>query len=302
MSEEYNIKGLPVQVDGSDERVTHVCQICPRGCRLKEGQVGVCGARGVLEGRLRDLNYGQCTSLALDPIEKKPFAQFMPGSLILSYGSFGCNLSCPFCQNDSISFERLTHAGDTSPLVHEELAPEYLVDIALSTRPQGNVGIAFTYNEPFVGYEFMMDTARLAKQAGLLTAAITNGFVSADAWDKALTCLDALNIDLKAFTQEGYATLKGDLDTVKRNIAAAHEAGVHVEVTTLLVPRLNDSLEELEAECAWLASLSPDIPLHLSRYFPHHDWHEAPTNLQLMHDAREVANRHLKTVLLGNVF
>lgn len=261
----------------------------------------MCGARGVLDGRLRDLNYGQCTSLALDPIEKKPLSHFMPGSKIVSYGSFGCNLSCPFCQNDTISYERLTRATDKSRLVQATVSPEMLVDIARDSKRMGNVGIAYTYNEPYVGYEFMMDTAQLAHEYGLVNVAVTNGFVTEDAFRASLEWLDALNIDLKAFTEEGYRTLKGDLYTVMHNIVLAHEAGVHVEVTTLIVPKLNDNLEELEAEFAWLASVSPEIPLHLSRYFPHYQYKERATDLDFLQQAYELATHHLKHVTLGNV-
>ena len=282
-----------------------ICRLCHHACQLMEGETGFCKARGNRGGRLTSLSYGLLTLVALDPIEKKPLYHFYPGSRILSVGSFGCNLACPFCQNYSIS-----QAGETDLCYEDEgaglrvyrLPPEELVELALDTQERHeNIGVAFTYNEPLMNYEYVRDCARLLKEAGLKVVLVTNGTLSSGPLGRLLPLVDALNIDLKGFTPEFYQWVRGDFELVRTNIRAAHEAGCHVEVTTLVIPGHNDSPEEMEREAEWLASLSPEIPLHLSRYFPRVHLHEPATPVETLVRLQEIAEKHLRYVHLGNV-
>ena len=269
------------------------CELCFHHCQLDEGQTGFCRARGNRNGKIVSLNYGKLTALALDPIEKKPLRRFHSGSLILSVGSFGCNLHCPFCQNAGI-------AAVGSEAYTQDCSPEQLVQEALRLREQGNIGIAYTYNEPLVGYEYVRDCAELVHQAGMLNVLVTNGTIEEGPWKALLPLLDAVNIDLKGFSDTWYRRLGGDLATVKRSIdlAAQH---CHIEVTTLIVPGENDSEDEMRALSAWLASVSPEIPLHVSRFFPQHQMQDRPpTPIQTVYRLAEVARERLRYVYTGN--
>lgn len=270
------------------------CSLCPRHCRLSEGKTGFCRARRNQGGKIVSLNYGKLASLALDPIEKKPLARFHPGSFILSAGSFGCNLRCPFCQNYEIS-----QADEKFPV--QEISPEALVRLAVdfSHKAMGNLGIAFTYNEPLISFEFVRDTAKLLQQEGLSAVLVTNGMIEEEPLRELLPYIDAMNIDLKAFSEEFYRWVKGDFAAVRRTIAMAVEA-CHVEVTTLVVPGKNDSLEEMEAEAKWLSSLDPDLVLHISRYFPRWQMEEPATAIGRIQELCRVARRYLKYVCTGN--
>lgn len=270
------------------------CELCFHRCRLEEGQTGFCRARVCRDGVVVPLNYGRLTSLALDPIEKKPLRRFRPGSLILSVGSFGCNLRCPFCQNHEISM-----AGDGA-IQTVDVSPEQLADKAEALIPQGNIGVAYTYNEPLVGYEYVRDCAALVHGRGMVNVLVTNGTIAERPWRELLPLLDAANIDLKGFTSAWYRRLGGDLDTVKRSIALAAER-CHVEVTTLLVPSENDSVEEIRALAKWLASVRPDIPLHLSRFFPRYQMRDRlPTPVEQVYRLAEEARAWLAHVYTGN--
>lgn len=271
-----------------------VCPVCPHHCALADGETGRCRARGVQNGAVVSLNYGRVASLAHDPVEKKPFARWMPGKFILSVGSFGCNLRCPFCQNDAIS-----QAGASFPTT--EMPPEDLAHLAEEFVPRGNVGVAFTYNEPLIGYEYVRDTARLLKEAGLSAAVVTNGCMAPRLFRELLPLVDAFNIDLKGWRSSFYDWVRGDLAAVKENIRQA-AAAAHVEVTTLVVPGKNDDSADMEAEAAWLAEISPTLPLHISRYFPRFLTTEIPaTPVAVIHRLAEVARRHLRYVYEGNV-
>ena len=271
-----------------------VCPVCPHHCALAEGETGRCRARGAQNGAVVSLNYGRVASLALDPVEKKPFARWMPGKFILSVGSFGCNLRCPFCQNDAIS-----QAGASFPTT--EMPPEDLAYLAEEFVPRGNVGVAFTYNEPLIGYEYVRDTARLLKEAGLSAAVVTNGCMAPRLFRELLPLVDAFNIDLKGWRSSFYDWVGGDLAAVKENIRQA-AAAAHVEVTTLIVPEKNDDSADMEAEAAWLAEISPMLPFHISRYFPRFLTTEIPaTPVAVIHRLAEVARRHLRYVYEGNV-
>ena len=269
------------------------CTLCFHRCRLSEGQTGLCRARGNRGGQIVPLSYGRLTALALDPIEKKPLRRFHPGSMVLSAGSFGCNLSCPFCQNAGIAA-----AGPEAPT--RDVPPEALVQEALRLRSQSCIGVAYTYNEPLVGYEYVHDCAGLARQAGLVNVLVTNGTIEERPWLALLPLIDAVNIDLKGFTESWYRTLGGDLETVKRSITLAAQH-CHVEVTTLIVPGRNDTLDEMHALSGWLASVNPDIPLHVSRFFPRHRMACCPaTPVDAIYRLADAARENLRHVYTGN--
>ncbi|WP_302178840.1 AmmeMemoRadiSam system radical SAM enzyme [Parasutterella excrementihominis] len=275
-----------------------LCDVCPKFCKLREGQIGFCRARSNIGGKIVPINYGQATSLALDPIEKKPLMRFCPGTYILSYGSYGCNLRCPYCQNASISM-----AGpDNCP--HRVITPEGLTDLAvdLSKQEPGNIGVAFTYNEPTVCFEFIRDTSKLLHEAGLKSVVVTNGGLVRTYADELLPHVDALNIDLKGFSNEFYRYVKGEFDTVKEFIKAAVEHKCHVELTTLVIPTKNDDPEEMEREVEWIASISPEIPLHLSRFFPRYKADDLPpTPAETIYRLKDIAEKKLKYVYTGNL-
>lgn len=271
-----------------------VCGVCMHRCALEPGQKGRCGARVNQDGRIISDNYGKITALALDPIEKKPLRMFYPGSMILSIGSYGCNLGCPFCQNYEIAA-----CGETCRTA--SVTPQELVDQALALKKAGNIGIAFTYNEPLIGHEFVRDTAQAARSRGLKTAAVTNGSISENVSEQILPHLDALNIDLKGFTNDYYEMLGGDLETVKRFIERAVEHGCHVELTTLIVPGENDSEDEMRKLSGWVASLDPEIPLHVTRFFPNWKMRDLPpTPVEQVYALAETAREKLAHVFTGN--
>ena len=272
---------------------TH-CELCFHHCNLDEGQIGLCRARGCRNGESVPLNYGKLTGMALDPIEKKPLRRFHPGSLILSVGSFGCNLRCPFCQNHEISM------ASEGEIYTAWFSPEQLADRAAELVPQGNIGVAYTYNEPLVGYEYVRDCASFIHERGLVNVLVTNGTVEEAPWRALLPSIDAANIDLKGFTDAWYKKLGGDLDTVKRSIMLAAEQ-CHTEVTTLLVPGENDSEDEIRELARWLASVDPDIPLHLSRFFPRYQMMDRPPeSVERVYRLADEARAYLTYVYTGN--
>ena len=267
-----------------------VCPICPHRCSLSEGEVGFCRARQNKSGVIKSINYGLITSLALDPIEKKPLNCFYPGSRILSIGSFGCNLRCPFCQNYEISM------ADAQSSSTSYYSPEKLVETAIHTRPEGNIGIAFTYNEPLIGYEYVTDTSRLARASGLETVLVTNGYINEKPLMELLPSISALNIDLKSFSREFYKRISGDLETVKRTIEIASRQA-HVEVTTLIIPGENDSKDEMLALSAWLASIDPDIPYHITRFYPRYKMTDRrPPTENIIERLVDIASESLRRV------
>ncbi len=274
------------------------CQVCFRHCRLRKGQTGFCGARICSGGSVQAGNYGKITALALDPIEKKPFRRFHPGTKILSVGSYGCNLRCPFCQNHEISWSaRAFDQADTARTV----TPEELVNAAKRYQAQGNIGLAFTYNEPLIGYEFVRDTAKLSHEAGMVNVLVTNGTAELPILEELGPYIDAMNIDLKGFSERYYRdVLGGDLGMVKAFITRAAQL-LHVELTTLIVPGENDSEEEMREMTAWIASLNETIPLHISRFFPRFQMRDRPaTEVRQVYHLAEVARERLKHVYTGN--
>jgi pyruvate formate lyase activating enzyme len=273
------------------------CDLCPHGCDLADGQTGFCGARKNSNGKNICANYGRVSSLALDPIEKKPLALYKSGSRILSVGSFGCNFRCPFCQNHAVSLARLgSDAVSTFSITPEEIAAK-----AESLVSSGNIGVAYTYNEPLIGYELVYDTARLVKKRGLDNVIVTNGCINAPYFEKILPFIDAMNIDLKAFSRSFYEKIAGNLETVKKNIALAF-GKCHIEITCLIIPNENDSETEMDALSGFLASISPDTPLHITRFFPRYRYSDRePTPLETLHRLKAVADKNLRNVFLGNV-
>ena len=274
------------------------CHVCFRRCEIAEGGTGFCGARVCRDGQVQPGNYGRITALALDPIEKKPLMRFHSGELILSVGSYGCNLRCPFCQNHGISWSREAFAmAGTAP----ELSPAQLADLALQYRDQGNAGLAFTYNEPMIGWEFIRDTGRLIHENGMVNVLVTNGTAGLDTLEEVLPLVDAMNIDLKGFTDRYYEeVLGGDRRMVMEFIERA-AADAHVEITTLIVPGENDDPEEIDQLARWVAGIDPDIPLHLTRFFPQfHMRDRGPTDVEHIRELAQIAREHLRYVYMGN--
>lgn len=266
------------------------CLLCPKTCRIAEGGTGFCRTRQNSGGKLYALNYAACSSCALDPIEKKPLYHFYPGKQILSLGTWGCNFSCQFCQNWRIAQEQ----PET-----KTLSPHEAVGMAEQAGP-GNIGLAFTYSEPGVWYEYVLDTARLAHEKGLKNVLVTNGFINSQPLVKLLPYIDAMNIDVKAFSDEYYQQVcAGRLNNVKHTVELA-SLYCHVEVTTLLVPGLNDADDEIKALAEWLTGVDSTIPLHFSRYFPNYRLCTPPTPLATLENAYKIACEYLDYVYLGN--
>ncbi|MBQ6655093.1 MAG: AmmeMemoRadiSam system radical SAM enzyme [Erysipelotrichaceae bacterium] len=270
------------------------CKVCWRHCSPAEGKLGVCGARKTVNGEVVCDNYGKLTSIALDPIEKKPLQHFHPGSLILSVGSYGCSLHCPFCQNHEISMpERRLH--------YREVSPEELAELAYELKDRGNIGVAYTYNEPLISYEYVRDCGRLVHEKGMYNVLVSNGMASLEVLQEIRPYIDAMNIDLKSFSEDWYReVLGGDLNMVKSFITEAVK-GAHVEITTLVIPGVNDSDEEIRQMAAWIASLDKGIPYHLSRFFPAYRMTDRqPTPVQTVYRLAEVASQYLDSVYTGN--
>ncbi|MCR5786036.1 MAG: AmmeMemoRadiSam system radical SAM enzyme [Eubacterium sp.] len=279
---------------------TAVCKVCFRHCSLKEGETGFCHARICKNGEVISENYGKVTSLALDPIEKKPLAKFYPGSRILSIGSYGCNLSCKFCQNYGISY-----SGEKNPVKvpHKIISPKDLCDKAVEAKIKGNIGVAFTYNEPLIGWEYIKDCAKLLKSKNLKVVIVTNG--TAELWvlHELLPYTDAMNIDLKAFSEDFYqSTAGGNLNQTKEFIKEA--AGkCHIELTSLIIPGLNDSDEEMREMSKWICKLpnGENIPYHITRFFPRHKMSEKnPTEVSKILSLVKIAEESLNFVYKGN--
>ena len=276
-----------------------VCDVCHNKCDISEGKTGACLARKCEDGKVVPENYGMITSIALDPIEKKPLNLFHPGSYVVSVGSYGCNLRCPFCQNYEISY------GVPKQLPCRYMAPEELADIAKEYEPQGNIGVAFTYNEPLIGYEYVVDTAKLIHEAGMKTVLVSNGNASMRVCEEVSEHIDAMNIDLKGFTDEYYEkVLRGSRKMVMDFISHA-ATRCHMEVTTLVIPGFNDSDEEMERISDWIAGLdggrgAENVALHISRYFPRFHMDRPATDVEVIYHLAEVAGKKLKHVYTGN--
>ena len=283
-----------------------VCGVCFRHCNIPEGGTGFCGARTCQDGQVVPENYGKITALMLDPIEKKPLSRFHPGSRILSVGSYGCNLRCPFCQNYDISWGEAVNIREKKS---EEITPQELTDTALFYRDRGNIGVAFTYNEPLIGYEFVRDTAKIVHEAGMLNVLVSNGTAELSVLEELLPYIDAMNIDLKGFTDEYYSEV---LDGSRKMVMDFIERAVkdcHVELTTLIIPGENDSEDEIRRMSKWIAGLKDkdgnvmggDIPLHISRFFPRfHMTDRDATEVKKVYRLAEIAREELRYVYTGN--
>ena len=267
-----------------------VCDICPVHCKLAEGQAGICRGRAVIDGQLVATNYGRIVSFNLDPIEKKPLYHFLPGSQIASAGPNGCNLRCKWCQNCEISqFDAPTRF----------VPPETLAERAMG---HGSVGLAYTYAEPMIWFETIRDTAPLVRERGGVNVLVTNGYIEEEPLEELLPLIDAANVDLKFADPRLYQTGSGArLDVVQRTIERLVKAGVHVEITHLLVTGMSDNEQGVKQISEWIASIDKDIPLHLSRYFPRHLAKEPPTLLEFMERAWDLARNSLRYVYLGNI-
>ena len=282
------------------------CEVCFRHCELQEGQTGPCGARTASGGCVRPVFYGRVSSLALDPIEKKPLARFHPGSMILSAGGLGCNLRCPFCQNHEIA---QADGENGFPVRTEEMPPDTLAELAAHYRQAGNIGLAFTYNEPLVCWEYVRDTARLVHEREMLNVLVTNGCAETGILEQLAPYIDARNIDLKGFTDRYYReVLGGDRQMVMAFIREA-VMRCHVELTTLVVPGENDSEEEMLRLSEWVAGLQDvsggrqgrEIPLHISRFFPRYRMAEKrPTDVRKVYSLVKAAEKNLLYVYPGN--
>ena len=270
------------------------CLLCPQDCRIAEGRVGICRVRKNVGGTLRTINYAQVTSAGMDPIEKKPLYHFHPGSSILSLGTWGCNLGCMFCQNYGIS------QGEPAT---QTLSPEQAVKAALDARSRGNIGIAYTYSEPIVWYEYVRDTAKLAHEAGLRNVLVTNGLIREEPLEELLPLIDAMNVDIKAMDDAFYRKLCGmrSGEQARRTVEAAW-GRCSVEITNLLVTDENDAEEQVRALVDWAVSVSEDLPLHLSAYRPMYKMTAPATPIDRLQRAAEIARERLNFVYVGNVW
>jgi len=267
------------------------CNLCPHHCHIANDRTGRCRVRQNKNGELLSLNYGEIASIALDPIEKKPLFHFYPGKMILSAGTWGCNFHCSFCQN-----WELAHGNPTAVYTN----PERLAELAVQQGPK-NIGIAYTYSEPVVWFEYVVDTAIAVKRRGLKNVLVTNGFISPEPLEELLPLIDAMNIDVKAFRAPFYQEVcKGELEAVKRTVETAARS-CHVEVTTLVIPGLNDGEDEILDLARWIASISPKIPLHFSRYFPRYQMEQPSTPSETLFQIRDLARQELENVYLGNI-
>jgi len=267
------------------------CRLCPKNCIIDKDNVGFCRVRKNIRGKLCSLVYGKTTSIALDPIEKKPLYHFHPHELILSMGTRGCNFRCLFCQN--------WHISQNPDVYLEDISAQQAVDEA---RRLNSFGIAYTYNEPFIWYEFVAECAKLAKENGLENVLVTNGYINTEPLEELLPFIGAMNIDLKAMDDNFYrkncqGTLSPVLDTIKRA-----KQSCHIELTNLIIPRLNDTDEHFEKLTNWIfENTGKDTPLHFSRYFPCFELNLPLTPLETLKRAQEIANKKLQFVHLGNV-
>lgn len=272
------------------------CSLCSRRCIIKEGQRGFCRVRENRLGELYTINYGLASSVASDPIEKKPLYHFYPGTSVFSLGTVSCNFRCEHCQNYSISQTVVEDAGGYL----REYSPEKVVELA---KDYGCSGIAWTYNEPTIWFEYTYDSAKLAKENGLYTVYVTNGYFTREALDTIAPYMDAMNIDVKGFREDFYKKItKGRLGPVKDSVEGAVEKGIHVELTYLVIPTLNDSEEEIRRFIEWAAGIDVDIPVHFSRFHPDYKLlHLTPTPVETLERAREIGLEKMHHVYVGNV-
>lgn len=270
------------------------CTLCPHYCKLLPGKSGICGARKNTGEKIELLTYGVISGNSLDPVEKKPLYHFFPGTNIFSVGSYGCNMRCDYCQNYHIS-QRIPDEYTI------RVKPENLINEALHSI--NNIGIAFTYNEPVIWFEFIKDVSWLAKENNIRTALISNGFINQEPLMEVISFIDAFNVDLKAFNDDFYRKLTGsEIKPVKESISTIGRSGRHLEITTLIIPGYNDSCDEMDEEARWIASeAGRETPLHLSRYFPMYKREDRSTPVDTIKKLSEIALKHLDYVYTGNM-
>ena len=284
------------------EKKTVQCVLCPRNCVIENGSLGICGVRKNKEGTLYSLVYGNPVSTNIDPIEKKPLFHLLPGSTSCSIGTVGCNLKCVFCQNFDIS------QAKAPELEEESLPPEKAVALAITN---GCESISYTYNEPTIFFEYVLDTAKLAREKGLKNIMVTNGYINPEPIRELYPFIDGVNIDLKGFNSEFYEKhTMSNLERVKRAIKEiANTLGNRLEtgdavleITNLVIPGHNDNMQEIEAMCKWIKEEVGDIPLHFSRFFPMYKMQDVePTPEEILIKAREIAQKYLSHVYIGNI-
>jgi len=263
------------------------CLLCPRGCVIKPSETGFCRVRENNAGTLEIPFYGMVSSIALDPIEKKPLYMYKQGSKILSLGGYSCNLRCAWCQNHSISMSK--------PEM-EFYPPEAVAELAVRLKAKGNIGVAYTYNEPFIHYEYILDCAKKTREAELDNTLVTNGYIEPEPLRGILPYIDAMNIDLKGFTDDFYKHIAGGLESVLNTIETAVKS-CHVEVTTLIIPEENDNPDEMDKMSERLAEINRNIPLHLTRFYPRYKMTDKnPTETGIIAKLGEIAAKHLKYV------
>ncbi len=266
------------------------CRLCPHNCKIAEDNRGICGVRINRKGVLYSEIYGRVTSVAMDPIEKKPLYHFYPSSSILSIGTRGCNMKCPYCQNWNISQELSVPTTGSSP---EEMAD--------AASRKDSIGIAYTYSEPLIWYEFVLDTSRIVSGRGLKNVLVTNGFINSEPLDELLQYTDAMNIDLKSFNPETYKKVqKAKLEDVKSTIVQAH-GRCHIEITTLIVTGINDTMGEMKEIIDFISSVDRNIPWHISRYYPNYRYDAPATDIDFMMKVFDEAVKKLSSVYCGNI-
>ena len=275
-----------------DGRTVAVCGLCRHRCTIKPGGTGLCSTRGFTpDGAFVSPYLGKFSSVAIDPIEKKPLRRWRPGTAIYSLGSVGCNATCPFCQNHAIA-----HPDGNVPL--KSIPPE---DLLTRVRSAGVEAVAYTYNEPTLQAEYILAAAPLLRESGIATVMVTNGLFGEEPREALGTWVDAMNVDVKTFDENAYRRLGGDLAVVRSNVETLVSRGVHVEITNLIVPGVSDKRDDFAALVDWLAGLSREIPLHISRYFPAYKYSAPPTSTTLLRDFERYARDRLDYVYLGNV-
>ena len=272
------------------------CTICAHRCIIKEGKRGLCGTKENQDGKIIDLSYGRISALAVDPIEKKPLAHFYPGSRSLSISSIGCNFTCPWCQNYGLSQSKIDNAST------RYMEPEEVVEIAMA---QDCTSISYTYNEPLINLNYIEETSKFAKESEIKNVLVTNGYTNIPAFSEVVEYIDAANVDWKSFSPEFYRKhCSGELEKVLDATIFMHENGVHIEVTFLIIPETNDSPDEISSMARYIfEKMGPDVPLHLSRFFPMYKFnHLSPTPVETLMRAKEVAlDEGLNYVFVGNV-
>jgi len=273
------------------------CLACSHKCLISEGKTGICGVRKNIENKLYLLVYGKVAAMHIDPIEKKPLYHFLPGTKSFSIGTVGCNFRCLWCQNADIS---QVSKGEYGKIFGEEINSEEIVARAIQTKCKS---ISYTYNEPAIFIEFVKDIAEIAKKKNLKNVLVTNGYFSKESFDYIKNFVDAMNIDLKSFSDNFYVKYcGGKLKPVLETIKMAHKAGIHIELTTLVIPGLNDSEKEFEQIAKFISSLSRDIPWHISRFFPMYKMLDREiTSMETLRKAERIGKKYLKYVHVGNV-